>query len=312
SALATRAESGKAYRTAADLTILLDPARTGDSAAILVFHLMRSGNQRIQQISRCLFIPIPPEVLQQGQENEERWELLWRNGQERFTGLCIQSVGGQEISRRDCAPQDAPADVRHQLENLTAAAWSERLSREDLSHQWMTDDVQTLLAKMRLASRYFPEYQRPTWDADDWALVMDEFTSGVFLQRDLNDIRFRKGVEEYFGRTMLPWLHQTFPDSVRLVSGRIAHYHYPSNQEEPVEISARVSDFLGMRGEHHIAEGRVPVRYDLLAPNYRTAQKTWDLTGFWRNTYPQIRKELRGRYPRHPWPEDPLSFSPAT
>jgi len=45
------------------------------------------------------------------------------------------------------------------------------------------------------------------------------------------------------------------------------------------------------------------VRYDILAPNYRTAQKTWNLSDFWQNTYPEVRKELRGRYPKHPWPE---------
>ena len=50
-------------------------------------------------------------------------------------------------------------------------------------------------------------------------------------------------------------------------------------------------------------EGKLKVRYDILAPNFRTIQKTWDLTGFWQNSYAEVRKELRGRYPKHPWPE---------
>ena len=74
-------------------------------------------------------------------------------------------------------------------------------------------------------------------------------------------------------------------------------------QEDVVEISARLGDFIGTRGKHFIAENKVPVRYDILAPNYRSVQKTWDLDSFWINTYPEIRKELRGRYPKHPWPE---------
>ena len=56
-------------------------------------------------------------------------------------------------------------------------------------------------------------------------------------------------------------------------------------------------------GEHWIADKKLRVRYDILAPNFRSMQKTWDLTGFWKNTYPELRKELRGRYPKHPWPE---------
>ena len=64
-----------------------------------------------------------------------------------------------------------------------------------------------------------------------------------------------------------------------------------------------IEDFMQLRGEHKIADGKLKVRYDILAPNFRTIQKTWDLTGFWQNTYAEVRKELRGRYPKHPWPE---------
>jgi ATP-dependent helicase HrpB len=305
-ALATISESGKAYRIGEDTTILLDPSLTGDTPAVLAFNLLRSGSTRMQQISRCIFVPITHELLQRGKAPEEHWELLWRNGQERFTGLCIKKIGDLEIERRDCAPQDAPPAAKKILSELTVAAWAEKIAREDLSHCWMTESMHTLLSKMKLAAKYFPEYQLPEWSKDDWALIMDEFTSGVFLLRDLEERRFRKVIEDYFGHHMLPWLHKTFIDTTTLPSGRIARYSYPTDQESPVEISARVADFLGMKGEHSIAEGRIKVRYDVLAPNRRTVQKTWNLDGFWQNTYPEIRKELRGRYPRHPWPENPL------
>ena len=59
------------------------------------------------------------------------------------------------------------------------------------------------------------------------------------------------------------------------------------------------------------AGGRAPVLLHLLAPNMRQQQVTRDLASFWRNTYPQVRKELKGRYPKHPWPDDPLT-APAT
>ena len=95
-----------------------------------------------------------------------------------------------------------------------------------------------------------------------------------------------------------------FPDKTTLKSGRIGKYNYPT--DGPPELSAKIADFMGEHGTHFIAESRLQVLFDILAPNYRTAQKTWDLTAFWKNTYPQIRKELRGRYPRHPWPEEVL------
>ena len=69
-----------------------------------------------------------------------------------------------------------------------------------------------------------------------------------------------------------------------------------------VRISARLGDFVGMRGRCKILMGRVDVTYDILAPNYRTVQKTSDLSSFWQNSYPEVKKELKRRYPRHPWP----------
>ena len=59
-----------------------------------------------------------------------------------------------------------------------------------------------------------------------------------------------------------------------------------------------------------VAAGRVPVLLHLLSPAGRPVQVTSDLAGFWSRTYPDVRKDLRGRYPRHPWPENPLSARP--
>jgi ATP-dependent helicase HrpB len=174
------------------------------------------------------------------------------------------------------------------------------MEKEDFSSQWLTEANLALLSKMKLASELFPEHNFPKFDEDDFSLIMDEFCAGIFLLRDLSEERYRKIVEDYFGDYWLEWLHKNFPNSLKLANGRIAKYHY--NSDGVPELSARIGDFIGMQGEHFIAEGRLKVRYDILAPNWRTAQKTWNLSDFWQNTYPEVRKELRGRYPRHPWP----------
>jgi ATP-dependent helicase HrpB len=175
------------------------------------------------------------------------------------------------------------------------------MEKEDFSSGWLTDANLALLSKMKLAAELFPEHNFPKFDCDDFTLIMEEFCTGVFLLRDLSEDRYRKIIEDYFGSYWLEWLHKSFPNTLKLSNGKIAKYHY--NQDGVPELSARIGDFIGMQGEHFIAEGRLRVRYDILAPNWRTAQKTWNLSDFWQNTYPEIRKELRGRYPRHPWPE---------
>lgn len=195
---------------------------------------------------------------------------------------------------------ECSTEERKSLEKETAAAWQALMEKEDFTSQWLTEANLALLAKMKLASQLFPENNFPKWDEEDFALVMDEFCTGIFLLRDLSEERYKRIIEDYFGVHWAGWLNKNFPSSLKLPNGRIAKYLY--NSDGVVELSARIGDFMGMQGEHFIAERRLRVRYDILAPNYRTVQKTWNLSDFWQNTYPEVRKELRGRYPKHPWP----------
>jgi ATP-dependent helicase HrpB len=80
--------------------------------------------------------------------------------------------------------------------------------------------------------------------------------------------------------------------------------HYEPGQ--PPWIESRLQDFFGMRQTPAVARGAVPVVVRLLAPNNRPVQMTTDLAGFWERLYPQLRRELGRRYPKHKWPEEPM------
>src|ERR1035438_1369596 len=71
------------------------------------------------------------------------------------------------------------------------------------------------------------------------------------------------------------------------------------------DLASRLQDFFGMRETPRIANGKVPLVVHLLAPNQRPVQTTSDLAGFWQRLYPQVRRELSRRYPKHAWPENP-------
>jgi ATP-dependent helicase HrpB len=98
-------------------------------------------------------------------------------------------------------------------------------------------------------------------------------------------------------------LSRIAPLSVALPSGRKAKVHY--EQGRPPWIASRLQDFFGMRETPRIGPERTPLVIHLLAPNQRAVQTTTDLAGFWERLYPQVRKELMRRYPRHAWPERP-------
>ena len=76
-------------------------------------------------------------------------------------------------------------------------------------------------------------------------------------------------------------------------------------------LAVKLQELFGLADTPRIAEGRIPLTLHLLSPAGRPLQVTQDLRGFWERTYPEERKEMKGRYPKHPWPEDPWN-APAT
>ncbi|HWC98279.1 MAG TPA: ATP-dependent helicase HrpB [Candidatus Sulfopaludibacter sp.] len=99
-------------------------------------------------------------------------------------------------------------------------------------------------------------------------------------------------------------IEEVAPRQVRLPGPRMAPVHYPANQ--PPWIASRLQDFFGLRETPTVARGAVRLVVHLLAPNQRPVQMTTDLAGFWERLYPQVRRELSRRYPKHKWPENPV------
>ena len=317
-ALAT--PNGNVYKLSNGNTIRLQVAEP--PYALLALSMLRTGGGNKSELRISLYAPVPKELLG-GESDKIRYELLWRSGQERFIGIEIheseRSNGDvRETSRKEILTQEASPKVLEKLKELTVDAWRDKLEKENWTGRYLTENLQTLLIKMRLAAKLYPEYGLPEFNDEDMELIFNELTDGIFLLRDINEDRYRNIIEDYFGKSMLAWLQKTFPDHYMLPNGKRARYSYQAvaTADEQssgkivqsadgvlVEISARIEDFMQLRGEHKIADGKIKVRYDILAPNFRTIQKTWDLTSFWQNTYAEVRKELRGRYPKHPWPE---------
>ena len=112
---------------------------------------------------------------------------------------------------------------------------------------------------------------------------------------------------------MLPWRLRR-----RLDAEAPTHFDAPSGSRVPIDygaeegpkLSIRVQELFGLARHPAIADGRVPLVVELLSPAHRPVQVTRDLPGFWRGSYAAVRSEMRGRYPRHPWPDDPAAAAP--
>lgn len=105
-------------------------------------------------------------------------------------------------------------------------------------------------------------------------------------------------------------LDRLAPLELRLPGGRRVRVHYAEGQIP--WVGSLLQDFFGQARTPTVADGRVPLAVHLLGPNRRALQVTTDLAGFWRDHYPALRKELARRYPRHAWPDNPLTASPPT
>jgi ATP-dependent helicase HrpB len=116
-------------------------------------------------------------------------------------------------------------------------------------------------------------------------------------------------------------LHALLPGRLRrrLDAEAPTHFDAPSGSRVPIDyesegapkIAIRVQELFGLDRHPAIAGGRVPLTIELLSPAHRPVQVTRDLPTFWRGSYAAVKSEMRGRYPRHPWPDDPLA-APAT
>ncbi len=111
----------------------------------------------------------------------------------------------------------------------------------------------------------------------------------------------------------LPWsvrdtLAASAPERLPVPSGRDMAIDY--RDDGSVVVSVKLQELFGLAETPRLGPARVPVTFELLAPNGRLVQTTRDLRSFWERTYPEVRRELRGRYPRHPWPEDPWNATP--
>ncbi|MCM2317274.1 MAG: DEAD/DEAH box helicase [Thermoanaerobaculia bacterium] len=112
---------------------------------------------------------------------------------------------------------------------------------------------------------------------------------------------------------LVPWdmrreVERLAPVDLAVPSGRRVRLEY--REDGQVLASVKLQELFGLAETPRLGASRIPVTFALLSPGGRPVQLTKDLRSFWENTYPEVRKELRGRYPKHPWPEDPWSAEP--
>ncbi len=173
---------------------------------------------------------------------------------------------------------------------------------------WNDPEFSSFVTRVRCLKSWVPDCDLPAFDD----ALLQELLPGLCSNcRSFADLRKAPWVAAL--RSTLTYQQQQFldreaPERIRVPSGSQITVHY--EPERPPVLAVRIQELFGLPETPRIAAGKVPVVLHLLGPNYRPQQITDDLKSFWNNTYPEVRKELKRRYPKHAWPEDPWTATP--
>jgi ATP-dependent helicase HrpB len=153
-----------------------------------------------------------------------------------------------------------------------------------------------------------PDLALPTLDDAMLKNLLPEICSGMRSLDELRAADWLSRLQGAVGYDRLADIDRLAPTHLDLPNGKRFKLQYePSG---PPILAVRIQELLGVADTPRIAGGRIPLVLHLLGPNHRPQQVTSDLASFWKNTYPTVKKELRRRYPKHKWPDDPLAVAP--
>lgn len=136
---------------------------------------------------------------------------------------------------------------------------------------------------------------------DEW---LAPYLSGWHRLDQLQQLNLTELLNNYLGWERLPELAALAPSHISIPSGRKARIDY--SQQPPV-LAVKLQEMFGATGTPKVYNGSIALQLHLLSPAGKPLQLTQDLASFWQNAYSDVRKDMKGRYPKHPWPEDPLS-----
>lgn len=175
-----------------------------------------------------------------------------------------------------------------------------------------TPEAEQFRLRLQCAATWLPEYDWPAVDEDSLLATLETWLlphmSGVHSLRALKALNVGQALRGLLDWSMLQRLDSELPAHYTVPTGsRIAiRYH----EDNPPALAVRMQEMFGEARTPTIAQGRVPLVLELLSPAQRPLQVTSDLSAFWQGSYREVQKEMKGRYPKHVWPDDPANTAP--
>jgi ATP-dependent helicase HrpB len=172
--------------------------------------------------------------------------------------------------------------------------------------------AQALRARVACLREWCPQLHLPDLAAtalldslEDW---LSPYLSGKTRLDSLTSAMLGEALASRLDYAQRKSVDELAPESLIVPTGNHRELHYELGK--PPVLAVKLQELFGLADTPRIADGKIAVTLHLLSPAQRPIQVTQDLRGFWERTYPEVKKELKGRYPRHPWPDDPWNATP--
>jgi ATP-dependent helicase HrpB len=235
---------------------------------------------------------------------EKKEYVAWDHENQRIVSEMQKTMGKIVIHRQP---------IKRPSEQHILTIWQSVIQDKGIAGIPFDEDVQQLIYRVRLAANFtgdpsflalqaLPDFTESGLlnSIDRWLipylthiLTWQQFTQCHFQQQLLNELDYAQ--QQY--------LNKQLPKRLALPSGRSAQLTYTSSNS--VVLSVRMTELYGLQRHPMVAQQQVPITVELLSPAGRPIQTTQDLPRFWQGSYKEVQKEMKGRYPRHFWPDDP-------
>jgi ATP-dependent helicase HrpB len=278
--------------------VLLPPAADGHEL-LLLLRLHESGRQQRSQAT--VVVPLDEAELAAANGGALDAVVSAELDQDQGRVIAVRQLRYRDLALRSARGGELPADA--------AGPLLQPLLQRD-PWRWLGEqpDLRRLVDRATWLRARQADADLPPVDDAAIAAAAVSLLAGSSDLRKLRDADVASALLGGWTHAQRQVLERHAPDRLRLPSGRSAPIDYGA--EAGPTVRARLQEFFGLRSVQALAGGRVPVVLELLAPNHRPVQVTTDLPSFWSRVYPQVRRELERRYPRHSWPEDPLAAAP--
>ncbi len=235
---------------------------------------------------------------------EEAWlKEIFPDDYRETRGVVYDEQQRRVISRRERRFRDLVLEAKSSSDDAPLDAAAALLTKEVLAGRlkleaW-DETVEQWITRVNRMAEWFPELEVNPIGEGDRATLVEQICYGELGYRDIKDKPVMPVLRDWLTAEQLAVIDDYLPERLVMGNGRKSRLTY--NKEGPPILSARIQELYGIEGKFAVGHGRVPVKFEVLAPNQRPIQVTDDLTAFWREMYPKVKAELSRRYPRHEW-----------